>query len=56
MGMEMRLLLTPENDDAENPALSDPGPGESVLILGVDGPFVGRPSMNALATFSELSS
>jgi hypothetical protein len=48
--------LTPENDEAENPALSDPGAGESVLILGVDGPFVGRPSMKALAILSELSS
>ena len=56
MSIEIRLVLTPENDDAENPALSEPGAGESVLILGVDGPFVGRPSMNALATFSELSS
>ena len=56
MDIETKLVLTPEYDDAENPALSDPGAGESVLILGVDGPFNGRPSMNAFATLSELSS
>jgi len=47
--------LTPESDEVEY-AGSDPGPGESVRILGVDGPFDGRASMNACAIFSELSS
>jgi hypothetical protein len=53
---DFALRLTPEKEEEENPWLSDPGAGESVRILGVEIPLLGRPSMKALATFSELSS